>query len=186
MGFLFSGIFWGIILILLGASVIINLIFHVHVPLFRIIFALVLIYLGLRVMVGGHGEWRCWGSRGVRDSSAIFCDGAVFDKSSDGEYSIIFGRGVVEAGAIFAADSARMRIRVNTVFGNTVIRVPKNIPVAVRATAAFGEVKMPHGSASAFGKTIYKNDAGRLATDASVIRKVDVNVVFGACRIEER
>ena len=179
MGFLFSGIFWGIVLILLGGSIIINLVFHVHVPLFRILVALILIYLGLRVMVGGH--W-CCRSHGGKAS----CTGAAsFEQSKDGEFSIVFGKGVVDAAAIFTGEEGRRTLRVNTVFGSSLVRVPKTLSIEVRATSVFAGLTMPDRSSAAFGETIYRNEAFRTAKDPSEIRVVEVNVVFGSCRIIE-
>ena len=185
MGFLFSGVFWGIVLILLGASVIINMVFNVHVPLFRIILALVLIWLGLRIMFGGRWDF-CRGNAGSRCNTAMFSGKTMFDRSGDGEYGVIFGREVVEAGSIFSSEPGRMHLRVHTVFGNTLLLIPKNMPIMIQATSAFGEVQLPDGSTAAFGSSVYKNDACRSAADASVIRKIDVNVVFGTCRVEEK
>ncbi len=184
MGFLFSGLFWGIILIFLGVTVIINLIFHVHIPLFRIIFALLLIYLGFRVMLGGN-----WGGHSHCRSAGnaiMFSDATIASDSGDGEYSIIFGKGVVEAGSIFGADTRRRSLRINTVFGSTLVRIPRNIPIAIRASSAFGGITLPDGSTTAFGETIYRNGACRATADESAICTVNVSAVFGACRIEER
>jgi predicted membrane protein len=184
MGFLFSGVFWGIVLILLGFSVIINLVFHIHLPLFRIFFALFLIYLGLRIMAGGgfYHHPSC----GNRGSTIAFSDATIASDAGDGEFNIIFAKGVVEAGSIFSADPHRRSLRITTVFGNTLVRTPKNLPVIIRTTSAFGGITLPDGSTSAFGETIYKNDSCRSATDSSTARTILINVVFGACRIEER
>ena len=43
MGFLFSGVFWGGVLVLLGISIIIKVVFHIDIPVFRVVVALVLI-----------------------------------------------------------------------------------------------------------------------------------------------
>jgi predicted membrane protein len=183
MGFLFSGLFWGIILIFLGVTVIINLVFHIHIPLFRIIFALLLIYLGFRVMLGGS-----WGSHAHCRSAGnaiLFSDATIASDSGEGEYSIIFGKGVVEAGSILNADPLRRSLRINTIFGSTLVRIPGNIPIAIRASSAFGGITLPDGSTTAFGETTYKNEACRTIADESAIRTINVSVVFGACRIEE-
>ncbi|MBN1130696.1 MAG: hypothetical protein JXA71_17035 [Chitinispirillaceae bacterium] len=183
MGFLFSGLFWGVILILLGVSVIVNIVFHIHVPFFRIVIALILVYAGIRVLAGGH--W--WQGRGGSSSccaSAVKAD-AFIAKNEGDEYSIVFGRSTFDAETIFAADSGRTACRINTVFGYSVVRIPKSLPVVVRVNSAFSGVRLPDGSVSAFGQTVYRNDAARAAAQEN-IKSIDLSVVFGGCHIEER
>jgi hypothetical protein len=184
MGFLFSGIFWGAILILLGISVIINIVFHIHVPFFRIILALILIYAGVRVLIGGNwGFGRCCSMKSA--NAAIFSD-AVFKKSAGDEYTIAFGKGTMDAISLFSGDTGRTMIKLNTLFGHSTVIIPKTVPVLVRVNSAFSGVRMPDGSLSTFGQTVYKNDAARTATDPITIRNIELNVVFGGCEVEER
>jgi hypothetical protein len=49
-GILMSGVFWGSVLILLGLSVIIEHVFHINIPVFKMVFACLLIYLGIRLL----------------------------------------------------------------------------------------------------------------------------------------
>jgi hypothetical protein len=184
MGFLFSGIFWGAILILLGISVIINIVFHIHVPLFRIILALILIYAGVRVLIGGNwGSGRCCSMKSA--NAAIFSD-TGFKKNTGDEYTIAFGKGTIDAGEIFSGDTGRTVTKLNTIFGHSRVIIPKTLPVLVRVNSAFSGVRMPDGSLSAFGQTVYKNDAARTTTDMITIRHIELNVVFGGCEVEER
>ncbi|MGE5605051.1 MAG: hypothetical protein ACM3YE_05095, partial [Bacteroidota bacterium] len=55
MGFIFSQVFWGIFLILLGASFILKVLFHLDIPVFRLFVSFILIYMGFRVLTGGFG-----------------------------------------------------------------------------------------------------------------------------------
>jgi predicted membrane protein len=184
MGFLFSGIFWGVILILLGISVIINIVFHVHVPFFRIVLALILIYAGVRVLIGGHwGSGRCCSLKTA--STVVFSD-AVFEKQTGDEYTIAFGKGTMDAGAIFSGDTGRKTIRLNTIFGHSMVSIPKTLTVLVRVNSAFSGVRLPDGSLSTFGQTVYKNEAARTATDPNTIKNIELSVVFGGCEVKER
>jgi hypothetical protein len=184
MGFIFSGLFWGIILILLGISVIINIVFHIHIPFFRIVIALILIYMGIRVLIGDHWRsHRCTSTSG--GSLSLFSD-SVCDRISGDEYSVVFGRCTFDAEKIFSSEGAKSSCKINTVFGSSVIRIPKSIPIAVRITAAFGGVRLPDGSMVSFGQTVYKNDASRANPEAAGIKTIDLNVVFGGSEIEER
>ena len=50
--FIFSGTFWGIILILFGISIFLRS-FDIIVPFLRIIFGLFVIYVGITILSGG-------------------------------------------------------------------------------------------------------------------------------------
>ncbi len=52
MSFLTSGLFWGFILVLLGLSIIVRILFNIDVPVFKVVFGLILIYLGFQVLFG--------------------------------------------------------------------------------------------------------------------------------------
>ena len=55
MGFLSSGIFWGTIVVIFGISMLLKAVFHIDLPVFRILLGLIVIYFGLRLITGWHG-----------------------------------------------------------------------------------------------------------------------------------
>jgi predicted membrane protein len=177
MGFIFSGVFWGCILILLGLSVIIRIVFNVHIPLFRIVFALVLIYFGIRVLAGG-----AWCRSGCHSNTAIFSDMKAELNKDSNEYNIIFGKGVVDL-----TDSSlalqRKKIKVTTVFGSGEIRINSDVPAIIRVTSAFSGAKMPDGNIVSFGEYTYKTKKFSEKTD---FIRIDATVVFGGLEINER
>ncbi len=52
MGFLASGVFWGSVIILFGISIILNSVFGISIPVFKIVLALILIYFGISILAG--------------------------------------------------------------------------------------------------------------------------------------
>ena len=44
--------FWGVILTIVGVSLIFETVFHIHLPIFRIAIAIFIIYLGIKMLVG--------------------------------------------------------------------------------------------------------------------------------------
>jgi hypothetical protein len=176
MEFLFSGLFWGIILILLGISIIIRIVFHVHVPIFRIVFALILIYLGIRVLTGGN--WLC--SQGNR---TIFGSSNISLASGNSEYKVIFGSTVIDATSE-AAGSGLERIFVKTVFGESKLIIASSVPTVVHANAAFGEARFPDGNSISFGESTYKNTA--VKAGKAPVREIDAKVVFGSFVVVEK
>jgi predicted membrane protein len=177
MGFFFSGIFWGSILILLGISVIVRIVFNIHIPLVRIAFALVLIYLGIRVLVGD--SWCRWSGTG---GTAVFSEVKTEISGDSGDHTIIFGKGVVSLTDTSLAEKGK-RVRVNTIFGSGEIHVSPSVPAVIRVTAAFGGARMPDGNIISFGEYVYRTKA---YSDAAKAIKVDATVVFGGLEIIER
>jgi hypothetical protein len=176
MDFLFSGLFWGIILILLGASIIIRIFFHIHIPIVRIVFALILIYLGIRVLVGGN--WLCYqGNRTCFGSSTISL------ASGNNEYKVIFGSTAIDATAEVTG-SAPERTQIKTVFGESKLTIASSIPTVVHVNAAFGEARLPDGNSLSFGETTYKNAAAKAGKP--LLREIDAKVVFGSFVVVEK
>jgi predicted membrane protein len=151
-----SGVFWGCLLILWGASVIIETVFQIHIPLFRIVFAFVLIYIGVRIMTG-----RAWwpGSASIAtEHESVFGNAQFGGKDLKDEYSSVFGNGDVDlTQAEVGKDGGK--IAVHTVFGHSIIRVNPKTPIRVRGTAAFGEMVTPDGKQAAFGETTWESPA---------------------------
>ena len=52
MGFVFSEVFWGIFLIIIGLIIVVKVVFGINIPLMRIILALLLIYIGVSYLTG--------------------------------------------------------------------------------------------------------------------------------------
>jgi hypothetical protein len=172
MAFLFSGIFWGSVLIILGLSVIINMVFHIHVPVMRIIFAVVLIYLGVRVLIGGH-----WCR--TPNNTAMFCESNVSMSGNHNEYNVLFGKATIDT-----STTAEKHIKINTIFGASTVKISKTVPTVVRVETAFGGVSLPDGNTVSFGNYTYKNKACGAASD-STTRTVLINTVFGGSTVIE-
>jgi predicted membrane protein len=174
MCFLFSGLFWGCVLILLGLSVIIRVVFHVHIPVFRIVVALVFIYLGVKILAGGFG---CR----MREHGAFFGHSKVNYSGQIQEQNVIFGSSQIDATGPLAPGENKT-LRINTVMGSSVIRISRNVPTAIKISTAFSSVRTPDGSQAAFGESVYRNKA---AEGAEAVRNIVLHVVFGAVDVME-
>ena len=176
MGFFFSGIFWGMVLILLGISIIIRIVFHINLPLVRIVFALILIYLGIRVLVGG--SWLC-----SHRNQTVFGSSTVSATQGSSEYQTIFGSAAIDATADVTGDTPE-KISVTTVFGETKVTIASSVPTVVRAEAAFGSARFPDGNTVSFGETTWKNNAAKAGDTPK--RMIESNVVFGSFVVIEK
>jgi hypothetical protein len=174
MDFLFSGLFWGIILILCGVSIIIRIVFHIHIPLVRIVFALILIYLGVRVLVGG--SWLC-------SHRTAFGSSSISLGSGQAEYKVIFGSSTIDATAEVSGP-APQRTSIKTVFGECRLAISATIPTVVRVNSAFAEARLPDGNSVVFGNSTYKNAPAR--DGKAPLREIDAHVVFGNFVVSER
>ena len=174
---------FGILLVLAGLSILLKIFFGVNLPIFRVALALFFFYLGARMIMGGWdnnnrgAQQGSWKSGILRDhDSVIFGSGEFKPEVGSGEirdrFSVIFGEGRVDLRAIPATQDAE--IRVSTVFGQTHILLPKNVPVLIRAETVFGESKLPGPTTAAVGRTLYR-------TPGTVEPKLKIraSVVFG-------
>ena len=85
---IFSGAFWGIVLILTGILIIIKYLFNIQIPVFRILIAALFIYLGIRMLMGnyGFGHWRNYGN------SSAFTNNEFTYSPNQNNYNCVFGR----------------------------------------------------------------------------------------------
>jgi predicted membrane protein len=168
MGFLFSEVFWGVFLILIGLVIVIRVIFGIHIPLFKIAFSLFLIYLGVSVLVGGSRLKRS-------DNTVIFNDASFENVKPYANYDIVFGRSTIDLTKVELADKIT-RVKVNTVFGSSVVKINPELPVIVKVTSAFAAARFPDGNQIALGNYIYKT--GKFSTQKNFL-EIEANVVFG-------
>lgn len=172
MGFIFSQVFWGIFLILLGISFILKVLFHLDIPVFRLFLSFLLIYMGIRVLTGGFTR--------ERNSRDIIFNDYQFKVNDDGEYNIIFGRSVVDLSE-YQVD-ANTRIKINIIFGSGLVKLNPSQPLKVRVNSAFAGAKMPDGNMISFGEYNYRTPAVK---EDQPYGNIEVNVVFGEMQLTE-
>ncbi len=171
MGFLISGVFWGAVLILIGLTVIINVVFGIKIPLFRIIFALVLIYLGIRLLTG-VSFWRS------TPKSAVFEEKRI-EAGAEDKYEVVFGKGEIDLSGIQAVDKD-VKLEINTIFGSSVVKIDPRQPIKVKVASAFAGARMPDGNTIAFGEYTYRSEGLKNSEHAIL---VDATVLFGGIEV---
>jgi hypothetical protein len=174
MSFIFSGLFWGIIVVLIGLSIILNVATGVKIPLVRIIFGLLLIYWGVSVLIGASFRSR-------HSGATIFSESEI-KATQAGKQDVVFGKGTIDLTGIMLQPGVN-RYEVSTVFGASVIRIDPAMPVKVVAGSAFAGVRMPDGGNIAFGETTYRS-AGLREDSTYLLVKADV--VFGSMEVRDR
>jgi hypothetical protein len=167
----------GAVLLLIGASIVADLLFQVSLPLVRAAFALLFLLFGARLLAGA------W-SRGPRrvDGEAWLADrrfapaGALH---ADARYDVVFGRGLIDLTEIDEPDDD-VTVTVDTLFGSAVVRVDPTIAYEAEGSSAFGEIRMPDLRAAAMGSLHYQSPA-----DHRPRLHLKLNTVFGACQVVE-
>jgi hypothetical protein len=170
------GLFWGVLLVLIGLAAIFRVIFDVN--LFGVLFALFLIFIGINMLVG-----KPWMFRGHKDEkNTMFEDRSVTEQPKDkAEYNVIFGQSVYDFRDIKFPDNEPIRVKINTIFGNSIIRINRNTPVKIKSDAVFAGASMPDGNSVAFGSIQYATDSFGVALNQLII---DAPVVFGALQVK--
>ncbi len=175
MSFAPSAIFWGVLIILFGLSIILREVFHINFPFFRVIIGILLIFWGIRVITGSS-----WKNRNSK--SAMFSSADVAFDNSQKEYNIIFGRGNIDLFRSEKPDKTQ-KIEVNVVFGNGTLILNDSIPAQVEMNAVFGSVRSDTDKSGGFGSSVYSTSAFK---QNEPYYKIEANAVFGSLNIENK
>ena len=163
--------FWGIFLIGIGILMIVKYQFKLNISLPRIIIGVLFLALGVSMLMGGSI---------TRDKSDMFfSEGTLQIVDPENEYNVVFGNMVIDLSAIPQED-LKDKIKINTVFGNALIKINPEIPTIVKINSAFGSGNTPDGSAIVFGDHTYRIGEG------TPVLAIEANVVFGKIDIVEQ
>lgn len=162
--FFTSSLFWGVIILLLGISIIFKAIFKVDFPFVRIFFGLLLIYLGIRFFIKTDFQ-------SPKDNIVVFEEKKVDVSNAYSDYNTVFGK------SKFNLSNPSDYLEFNTVFGHSTLVIPSNLPYKITANTVFAENELPEGDKSFFiGERVYTS----LTYDESKPHlNLEVNTVFG-------
>jgi predicted membrane protein len=164
----FDGVFWGVVLIAVGIWFLVRRYVPVHVPVIRIIVAVIFVYIGIRVLIQGPV---------IQDrNTMVFSQSTIPYAPENGrDYNVIFSSGTVDlTGAVVGETGSRAEV--NVVFGTGVLRLDPRLPVHVRMSSAFGSIEAPNGQTVAFGDSDYRTPAFK---EGSPALEVHATAVFG-------
>lgn len=146
-------LFWGIVLIIVGLSLIIKVVFHVEFPIMKILFAFFFIYLGIKILVGN------WGNHIFRSGpdDIVFGQGNfTHENVVPKEQSIIFGSGTIDFRHV-DLNALPAEIEINAVFGGCEILLKKDLPVRIKVDAAMAGVTLPNNNTTVLGSAFYES-----------------------------
>jgi len=168
-----SKLFWGALVIIAGILIILGGVFKINIPIFRTLFALFIIYIGVRMLMGSFGG--SWKSRG--DNADVFSSSQYRVTNADlgKEYNAVFGSQKIDLSGLTLDQDAS--IEFNAVFGSIEIRVPANLNLRVKGSAVFGSTQFPNGTQAVFGDQTFSTEQG-----SGPRLDVEANAVFGSVR----
>ncbi len=171
-----AGIFWGILLILIGIGIVIRVVFNIHFPIVKFIIAFFFIFIGIRMLIGNFNTWDNDGD----EHTTIFSESKVdgLDENNK-EYNVIFGSSVIDLRGVDLSKGSK-EIEVNTIFGSTILKMDQSTPIKVKAEAVFASAKLPNGSTASFGTGTYESENFDRDTNHIYIKS---DVVFGSFEI---
>lgn len=171
-------LFWGLLLVILGLSLILRIVFNIDFPIFKIFIAFVLIYFGIKILFGSFDTKVHVYHGGEKD--VIFGEKNFSHMEGSGEYNTVFGKGTYDFRG-YDLKGETKRIKLSTVFGGTVIKLDKDLPVRIKVEAAFAGADLPNGNSAVFGSTTYESptfESGNPYLD------LKLEVVFGGIEVK--
>lgn len=168
---------FAIVVIVIGSLMLLNNFFDLDINFFKLVFALALVTAGVLLLTGrarfdGFGEVQ-------QSNNVLFGKGrsSANPKLSKQRFSTVFGEQEVSLEQM--AEGGR-QVLVDTVFGQTYVGIPRDLPVLIQAQAYFGEVKMPDGRETNFGESRFESLQG-LSEPAVTLH---LHVVFGGIKVQ--
>jgi hypothetical protein len=166
-----NAVFWGLVLILIGTGVILNLVFHAQFPVWRFILGLVVVFWGLSVLVSSFFP-RHWSRPGP---GTVFSESRVDGRKTGNKFDTVFGRSEIDLTGVTLQDLPVSK-KIDTVFGEAVISIDPSLPVEVSVNSVFGQVVLPDGNTVSGGNYSYRSPS---AEGADKLLKIAIDCVFG-------
>lgn len=176
---LFTKIFWGGLIILFGISIIINSVFKINFPFFKVFIALIIIFFGFRLLFGSFGFKM--NNNDAGENSTVFGSTKAQVEIIDGdlEYNSVFGSQIIDFREVKSITD-ESEIEINAVFGSVKVYLPDNVNIKLKASSAFGSVRTPEGEMINFGDTKKTFTKG---SNASKTMYVEASAVFGSVEL---
>ncbi|MBN1951415.1 MAG: hypothetical protein JW801_09435 [Bacteroidales bacterium] len=171
-----AGLFWGLILIVIGLSIILKVIFGISI--FRVVLGAVFILIGIKILVGRPMFHMRTHENMVMFGERVDTTVPIHNK----EYNTMFGNTVYDYRNLSKLDDLHTKVTYNTIFGNTDILLPDSIPVKIKTDAVFSSAIMPNGNHITFGTSRYQSDD--VMKDAQLL-EIEAHVVFGGLNIKK-
>jgi predicted membrane protein len=167
-GLLFGGLFWGILIIVIGISIVMKHAFNIDFHLVRIFFGIIIILFGVKMITG-------WGGKPHSKGKDI---GIVRINDNNGDYDVVFSDTTLDLTNEILNNNVPKEI--NVVFGSARILVPDSINLDISTTTVFGYTELPNRSNAGFGGGHYKIGSD----NQKPTYRIETNTIFGSLIFE--
>lgn len=160
-GIFFGGLFWGILILLIGLSIVLKYAFHIEIPLVRVFLGIIVILIGLRLIIGNTRK------------SGIIPRTHTRNVNITGNCDVVFSSATIDLSNL--KEGQQLPAEISVVFGNAVVVIPDTINLEVMSTTVFGTTILPDRTYAGFGEDRYfiKNDP------MGKSHRIQVTTVFG-------
>ena len=175
-----GALFWGIIIVIIGLSIILKAVFNFDLPVFKIFIAFIFIYIGFKVLLRDSDS--DFDRIRSDEETVIFGEKNYHGFPDEGkEYNVIFGGSKIDLRDI-ELEGSKKYIKISTVFGSTVLKLNEDLPYKVTADVVFSDINLPDRNKTVIGSNHYKSKNYNPDEPYLDIR---VDVVFGSFKIRE-
>ena len=159
-----SGLFWGVIIIVLGVAILVKHIFNLDFPVVKVVLGVALILFGLKVLVFKGSNPVC---KPDDKNNVVFGERTMYYSVDNNEYNSVFSSTVLN---ITKLDSAQdNKIKVTCVFGNMKIIINKQTKLIIDSDVVFGSISNPNDNT--------ESDSNQ------IVLKMKAEAVFGNIKI---
>jgi predicted membrane protein len=174
--------FIGLFFIFIGLEIMLKVFFNLSIPLMRLLFALLFVYIGVSIFVGrpilSHHRHGVCLDRGT-NMFGSFSESLEGKELADRQVSVVFGEKTLNLkGAKLAGEKAVLRL--DCVFGSMKVMLDKDMPVKITGSSAFGNVVLPEANSVVFGSNKYESPNAAAGKPYLEIR---ASAVFGEITI---
>lgn len=179
-----TSMFWGIALVTIGLIFLVQSIFKIDLPIFRILLGVGIVYLGVKMIFGSFGlEIRGAKLEKVATATSVVFTEADLKSKSDNvvnrDFQTVFGNSKLDLSDLNSEELSE-KIEVSAVFGKTQVITPRDLPLVVETNTAFGSVNVRGDKTSAIGNGIFRTPG--FQSDKPYL-KIEANSVFGEVEI---
>jgi hypothetical protein len=164
--------FWGIFLLVAGATLLAGLTFRLKLPVLKILAGTLIILAGLKIVSAGISPSPLWSGK-----NEIFLRSAEVSPAGElpAGYQLVFSRIRLDLENMEIPDKVT-ELSINSIFSGSRVYLPSGVPVIIRVEGIFAGIKMPGINLPLLGRGSYSSagfDPGLPHLD------IRVNIIFG-------
>ncbi|MDP8231085.1 MAG: LiaF-related protein [Candidatus Zophobacter franzmannii] len=165
--FIFSGAYWGAVLVLIGLGYIYNTIAEKNLPVFKIAFGIIVLTIGIQII---------YSTISPNKTNFVMFKGSKVNHTSAGDYSVVFGSTVIDLTNVDLTQGDVVKT-VEVVFGGADVYIPRDVPIEIKSETVLGSTESPFGNSSGFGDRKFTQGAKSDTLGTLVIKS---ECVFGS------